>query len=33
MIGIDNVNEYYTNHYVDAVLAGDVRPFVQRMQA
>lgn len=30
MIGIENIGEYYTNHYVDSVLASDVRPFVQR---
>lgn len=30
MIGIENVNEYYTNHYVAAILGADVRPFLER---
>lgn len=25
MIGIDNLNEFYTNHYLDAILAGEIR--------
>lgn len=30
MIGIDNVHEYYTNHYLAAILAGDIRPVVAK---
>lgn len=30
MIGIENVNEYYTNHYVAAILGTDVRPFLEQ---
>jgi hypothetical protein len=26
MIGIDNVNEFYTHHYLAAILGGDIRP-------
>lgn len=29
MIGIENVNEYYTNHYLDAILESDIRPQLQ----
>ncbi len=30
MIGIDNVNEFYTHHYLAAILDGDVRPHLER---
>ena len=30
MIGIDNVNEFYTNHYLAAILGADVRPHLDR---
>jgi len=30
MIGIENVNEFYTNHYLDAILAGELAPHLER---
>ncbi len=30
MIGIENVNEFYTHHYLAAILSGDVRPHLER---
>lgn len=30
MIGIENVNEFYTNHYLAAIVGGDVRPQLDR---
>ncbi|HLT36160.1 MAG TPA: DNA methyltransferase, partial [Enhygromyxa sp.] len=30
MIGIENVNEFYTNHYLAAIVGGDVRPHLER---
>ena len=30
MIGIENVNEFYTNHYLEAILDSDVRPHLDR---
>ena len=30
MIGIENVNEFYTHHYLAAILGGDIRPHLER---
>lgn len=30
MIGIENVNEFYTHHYLAAILGADIRPQVER---
>ncbi len=30
MIGIENVNEFYTHHYLAAILGGDVKPHLVR---
>lgn len=30
MIGIENVNEFYTNHYLASILEGDIRPQLER---
>ncbi len=30
MIGIENVNEFYTHHYLAAILDGDIRPHLER---
>jgi len=30
MIGIENVNEFYTNHYLAAILGGEVRQHLER---
>jgi len=33
MIGIENVNEFYTSHYLAAILDGDVRSHLDRFRA
>ena len=33
MIGITNVHEFYTEHYLAAILAGDIRPVLQQWRA
>ncbi len=33
MIGIENVNEFYTHHYLAAILEGEVRGHLQRFRA
>lgn len=33
MIGIENVNEFYTTHYLEAILAGDIAPHLERFKA
>ena len=30
MIGIDNVNEFYTHHYLAAIVGSDIRPHLER---
>ncbi|MDD5306012.1 MAG: hypothetical protein PHU25_01705 [Deltaproteobacteria bacterium] len=30
MIGIGNVQEFYTNHYLAAIIHGDIRPVIQK---
>ena len=30
MIGIENVNEFYTNHYLAAIIGGDIRPHLDQ---
>jgi hypothetical protein len=30
VIGVDNVHEFYTNHYVAAIVGADVKPHLQR---
>jgi len=30
MIGIENVNEFYTHHYLAAILGGDIKPHLER---
>ncbi len=30
MIGIENVNEFYTHHYLAAILGSDIRPHLER---
>ena len=30
MIGIENEHEFYTHHYLTAILAEDIRPSVER---
>ena len=30
MAGIDNVNEFYSHHYLDAVLSNDLKPLYDR---
>ncbi len=30
MIGIENVNEFYTNHYLAAIIGGDIKPQLDR---
>ena len=30
MIGIENVNEFYTNHYLAAIIGGDIKPHLVR---
>jgi len=30
VIGLTNVHEYYTEHYLSAILAGDIRPVLQQ---
>jgi hypothetical protein len=32
LIGIENVNEFYTNHYLAAIIKGDIKPFVLHLQ-
>lgn len=29
LVGVDNVHEFYTDHYLSALVAGDVKPVVQ----
>jgi hypothetical protein len=33
MIGITNVHEFYTEHYLAAILGGDIRPVLQQWRA
>jgi hypothetical protein len=33
VIGIENVNEFYTNHYLAAIVGGDVRPRLEQWRA
>jgi hypothetical protein len=30
MIGIENANEFYTHHYLAAILGADIRPHLER---
>ena len=30
MIGIENVNEFYTNHYLAAIMGGDIKPLHEK---
>ena len=30
MIGIENVNEFYTTHYLEAIIGGDIGPHLER---
>lgn len=30
MIGIENVNEFYTNHYLAAIMGGEIKPHLER---
>ena len=30
MIGIENVNEFYTNHYLAAIMGGEIQPHLER---